>query len=64
MTHKPTAVVVMSDIEVVLTMSMEEAQQLEDVLSELPTDHQTDGIWVALDGAIAHADQILEEMQV
>ncbi len=64
MTHRPTAVVILSDISVVLTMSMGEAQQLEDVLSELPTDHPTDAIWAALDGAIAQADQILEEMQV
>ncbi|MBA3678516.1 MAG: hypothetical protein H0W74_14130 [Sphingosinicella sp.] len=63
MTHKPTAVVVMSDIEVVLTMSMDDARHLEDVLRELPTDHPTDGIWVVMEDALAHADRILVEMQ-
>jgi hypothetical protein len=60
MTKPVTAVVKIEDINVVVTMSVEDARRLCATLGEFPAGHATDAIWEALDEAIGDAERIVE----
>lgn len=45
-------------IDVVVTMSLDEARDLLDVLQGLDSDHPTDDLYHALDAAIAEAENV------